>query len=269
MYSILETNMSERMIGRVFGNLTVKSVSDTYTLFGGIHYSCVCKCGVEKVIALNDLISRNVKDCGCIVAAATILNSTYKKFATIEMKIWDSIVDKCYNSYNKEYHLYGGKGITVCDRWKDSFENFYEDMGPRANIKQTVALNRNSNVYGPGNCKWYNHASYITPGSDPGFYEYNGKKLTTTELSKLPEAIHNRLRVHHLRSRIVTLGWSVEKALSAPIKGRKRNSLTVYTYNGVTKTIVQWAEEYKINYHKLYNRIMRSSWDFNRAVTTP
>lgn len=122
-------------------------------------WKCICDCGNFHNVPSNALRSGNTKSCGCL--KDEILKATNKR--KIESALgshhvrarntWSKMIDRCTNPKNKDYKLYGGRGISVCDRWK-SFKNFLDDMGDppdKTSIDRWPDKNGN---YEPGNCRW-------------------------------------------------------------------------------------------------------------------
>lgn len=134
--------------GKVFNELTViERAGRTHS--GKTLWKCLCFCGKETVKITNEIVSGKVKSCGCCewhIHHFEAYNS------------WQSARQRCFNPKNKDYEGYGGRGITMCERW-ESFTNFYRDMGdpPKDNITgERLSLDR-KNVdgnYEPNNCKW-------------------------------------------------------------------------------------------------------------------
>ncbi len=117
-------------------------------------WNCVCACGLTKAIAGYLLASGRTKSCGCekggLIRSSAI---THGKTNTREFKTWTSIKNRCNNRNSKDFQNYGGRGITVCDRWMESFENFAIDMGLRPE-GMSIERNDNDKGYSKENCCW-------------------------------------------------------------------------------------------------------------------
>jgi hypothetical protein len=251
------------LTGQKFGRLTVISKNAIGLRNGSARWNCVCDCGNKTVVTTSNLINIHTGSCGCLWKETV---TTHGMSSSPEYRIWSLIIQRCINSNCPRYHDYGGRGITVCDRWLNSFEAFYEDMGPRPSPDHSIDRRENDGNYEKNNCKWSTRVEQQNNKRNNVFYEYNGRKYQIAELIKLPEALINRVCHNTLVSRLQESGWSVEDAINTSIKVQIART---YVFNGITKTISEWSEEYNVDYHKLYRRLIRDKWDFERAVTTP
>ena len=115
----------------------------------------LCDCGAEKVISIYSVASGHTKSCGCISKeVASVRFKTHGQSRSSLYSRWVMMKDRCYNPKNIGYKNYGGRGITVCDRWKVSFENFKKDMGNIPTEQHSLDRKDNSKGYTPENCKW-------------------------------------------------------------------------------------------------------------------
>lgn len=113
-----------------------------------------CYCGNEFVSRNKDVKSGNTTSCGCY-RLSRILKAvvTHNKSKSSEFQTWANMIQRCYNKKIPNYYNYGGRGITVCDRWLNSFENFYADVGAKPPNTSIDRINNDGN-YEPTNCKW-------------------------------------------------------------------------------------------------------------------
>ena len=137
-----------------FGRLVVikclgKNVDRSHIL-----WKCKCDCGNEIITTTNSLNSGNTSSCGCYNRLViSKLHSTHRLSNSPTYRSWEAMKRRCYNQNDSAYHNYGGRGITVCDRWLESFENFYTDMGDRPEGMTLDRINNDGN-YELDNCRW-------------------------------------------------------------------------------------------------------------------
>jgi hypothetical protein len=139
------------LVGDKFGLLTVKELLPSIKHAGKTRrvWKCSCDCGSEIDI-IDDhlrLVTQIPRSCGCYVK-----DSFWKKTIS-ERNSWYSMLNRCYKEKDIGYEHYGGRGIVVCDRWLESFENFLEDMGTKPKGYSIDRIDVNGN-YEPYNCKW-------------------------------------------------------------------------------------------------------------------
>lgn len=111
-------------------------------------WGCLCECGNSTVVPTDKLKSGHTSSCGCKV------KSSGGMYLTSEYLAWCSMRQRCLTKTHKQYPEYGGRGITICQSWLDSFNSFYEDMGPRPSDKHSIDRKDNDSGYSKGNCRW-------------------------------------------------------------------------------------------------------------------
>src|SRR5580693_2694053 len=148
--------MSKRLelTGSRFGRLTVSGFA--YVKSRRAYWNCVCDCGAVRVVASATLVIGNTKSCGCLgrenLKASNLIHGMSK---TAEHKTWSGIIKRCENPKGKYWKNYGGRGIKICERWRNSFLNFYADMGPRPSPQHSIdRFPNNDGNYEPENCRW-------------------------------------------------------------------------------------------------------------------
>jgi hypothetical protein len=115
---------------------------------------CKCDCGTERTCLAGMLASGKSKSCGCQKAAAISRSRSKPNRDTAEYTAWTRMKDRCSNPNGARFKNYGGRGIKVCARWLDSFENFFADMGPRPSPKHSLDRRDVNGDYEKDNCRW-------------------------------------------------------------------------------------------------------------------
>ncbi len=148
------------IIGKKYKRVTILSeISKEERNSDHRKFLCQCDCGKKFITHLNLLRNGETKSCGCYKLESLIKRSTTHGLAGRSMKlpkeyrIWGSMIQRCENKKNKDYHYYGGRGISVCKRWH-KFELFIKDIGWRKDKTKSIERIDNNKGYCKKNCKW-------------------------------------------------------------------------------------------------------------------
>lgn len=179
-------------------------------------YLFKCECGNDKVATAINVRANRVKSCGC-------LSKKHGKFGTKIYRVWTGMKSRCYYEKDENYINYGARGIKVCERWKNSFINFYKDMGDKPSSKHQLDRIDNDGDYEPSNCRW------VTPSENCLNRRNKENKTGFKNIKVTPYGAY--------RARIVR-------------EGCERISLTRLDINDALKIRDQYIEEYNKNPQK-------------------
>lgn len=145
--------------GQKFGRLTIGRRAPSLTTNANRRFYCLCDCGNKPIVAFSSIKSGKIVSCGCFAAEqtrerVTTHGHTRGRRPTREYRTWTQMINRCENERNNAYSRYGARGITVCDRWRHSFENFLADMGERPPGTSIDRYPDRGGNYEPGNCRW-------------------------------------------------------------------------------------------------------------------
>jgi hypothetical protein len=171
-------------------------------------WECQCECG-EILYPQRAALNAGQTQCRkCSLIKAWNGKRTHGRAGTPEYIIWQGIQQRCKNPKEKAYPRYGGRGISVCKRWVDSFESFFEDMGKRPSDGHSIDRIDNDGNYEPGNCRWATFKEQCNNTSRNSLITFNGTTRTISEW-----ADHIGINYSTLFYRFKN-GWSIEKALT-------------------------------------------------------
>lgn len=207
---------SDILIGQIFERLTIVGHA-TPTPAGLQRVMCRCICGTEKPVMLANLRKGRTKSCGCFSRErAPFKHRTHGHRRTPEYGVWSTMRQRCTNPRSKKFAEYGARGITVCNRWIESFENFLADMGERPSPKHTIERIDNARGYQPDNCTWAIQRTQQQNRRDNNVVTYQGESLCISEWTRRLD-----LPVGLVSQRLHRLGWTVEKALNTPSQAER------------------------------------------------
>ena len=156
-------------------------------------FYCRCSCGNEKNFSLADLRSGHTISCGCYRKTFMVKHGKYN---TKTYKVWSHMRERCLQRNTKSFQSYGGRGITICERW-NTFENFYEDMGEKPEGKSLDRIDNNSG-YCKENCRWATQKEQMNNTRNNVLVTYHGETKTLTQWAD-EKGIHARNLRHRLK----------------------------------------------------------------------
>lgn len=153
------------------------------------------------------------ESCGCLADELTVKRSTTHGMTNSrEWETWHRMKRRCSDPNISSYPRYGGRGIRVCQRWLEAFQNFYDDMGKRPSGLYSIERLDSDGHYEPGNCVWATIAEQNCNKSNNVYIEANGETQTCAEwarrLGTNQTTIYSRLR----------MGWSHERSVTQPVR---------------------------------------------------
>lgn len=207
-------------IGKRFGRVTV--ISPSFAIGRSTAVTCRCDCGDERAYFLGNLQSQAEPMCpACRVASRPSKGGSggHPLF-----NIWKAMIQRCENPNHDAYHRYGGRGVSICARWRNDFDAFTADVGERPSPLHTLDREDVDGNYEPSNCRWATPVEQQNNRSDNVIVEWQGRAMTIREASALSRVDHHTFawRLSH--------GWTIEEAMTIPSmneanKGRPKSRI--------------------------------------------
>jgi hypothetical protein len=211
-------SVTEDLSGRRFGRL-VALQKHGKNKHGRTTWECVCDCGGSTVVTHSLLTRGATRSCGCLSTESRSANGRANRTHGLthlhEYRVWTNMKSRCYDQNQPGYLHYGARGIEVCDRWRESFVAFLENMGYAPKGHEIDRMDTDGH-YEPENCRWVtctvNTRNWrITPK-----FEHDGRIMALGDWSDecgIPYRV--------LRDRLAG-GWTLEVAISTPVRHRKQ-----------------------------------------------
>lgn len=212
--------------GMRFGRLTVieKGEDHIHNCRKTICWICRCDCGNYITVMTGNLNGeKHTKSCGCLSDEnRKARNNKYIKHGLCNTKLyhaWNSMKQRCLCETNCNYRDYGGRGITVCDEWKDDFYAFYRwSIANGYSDNLTLDRKDNDGNYTPENCRWVTQKKQSNNRRTNLYLEYNGETHTAAEWGDKLGAKRNCIVSERIKN-----GWSIEKAVTTPVRKTVRS----------------------------------------------
>lgn len=206
--------IAKEFVGKRFGRLT-----GVGTCFGNNHKTmvvCLCACGKSSTVSPQALRTKATRSCGCLAKETSAKqgkkNRTHGRSTTATYSVWRNMLTRCDNPRAFAFHRYGGRGITVCERWR-SFANFRLDMG---DPKKGATIDRidNDGNYEPGNCRWASRVQQANNRIKNRFIVAFGQTKTLAEWSR-----DRKCRAGYVAIlKRIGRGWKPEDAITRPLR---------------------------------------------------
>lgn len=207
--------------GQVFGRLTAVAFAGRNSRQG--LWRCRCECGGQATTTVTKLRSGHTTSCGCFknegIASRARKDGLFVGGRHRLFDTYHKMVARCTNPNDAAYEDYGGRGISVCDRWlkgegqKTGFSLFLKDMGPRPSSRYSLDRRENNGNYEPANCRWATAKQQARNRRSNRLVDCDGRKLALSEFCD-----RKGLRFNLVNGRIGR-GWSFERAISQPVRG--------------------------------------------------
>ena len=238
------------LTGQRFGRLTVikpmpKSQRRTY-------FECLCDCGNTKIVRSDSLTSGMVRSCGCMKKEQDrvnlVKNHSHKMSGTRIYNEWLGMKARCYNKNAEDYDRYGGRGIKVCEEWRDNFQAFY-DWAMSNGYSDDLTIDRidNDGNYEPLNCRWADIHTQNRNRRSNVMVNYKGQRMCLKDAAEASGISYGTLSSRYNRS------WPEDQLFKKYVPNSKRDSIIV-ELNGEKMTLTRAAKILGMSKGTLFRR---------------
>lgn len=196
--------------GMRYGRLLVQAQT---TSSGKAHWRCLCDCGQITEVSASNLATGHTQSCGCLRREASQSKRRYAKEHSTEYQIWRGLKQRTGTSPGKNAQWYSG--VELCTAWRDSFDQFLQDMGKRPSMQHSIERVNGALGYCPGNCIWVLPKVQANNRSSNFIIEHGGDIRTLAQWAE-----QTGISASTIRARLLRHGWSVQDALFIPVTRR-------------------------------------------------
>lgn len=203
----------EDLTGKTFGRLLVVSRAPNSPR-NATRWNCICACGNKRIAVGGCLKNGTWQSCGCLrdEKLRTHGLSKHPLWST-----WRLMNERCYKPSDQAYERYGGRGIKVCERWKNSIQSFIDDMGQKPPGSQLDRIN-NDGDYCPENCRWATPTTQANNRRSNSIIFYKGRAQTIMEWSRELGMSRRNISARYNK------GWTAERIFETPISQKVWNT---------------------------------------------
>jgi hypothetical protein len=218
-------NRKPAPIGKLFGNLVVLQEAEPYRIIRGNGKTasfrkmrCRCSCGAILSVKLSFIEggkTKSCRPCGAKTAGEKLIIHGHHSGgkSSPEYRSWRGMITRCFDPSSDSWATHGGRGISVCQRWRSGFQNFLADMGSRPSPHHSIDRIDNDGNYEPSNCRWATRSQQMRNTRTNRLITAHGETMCLSSWAERigisPNALYMRLR-----------RWSIERAISTPARAR-------------------------------------------------
>jgi hypothetical protein len=265
---IIMAGKGKNIAGVRFARLTAIAPT-SFRKGSSIVWVCTCDCGNSVEATVSSLSSGDKKTCGkCAFRTEKTVERNKKRTGfrkensakrNKSYEVWCGMLARCRNPNKKAFKHYGGRGISVCERWQSSFEAFLEDMGERPE-GMTIERIDNNGDYEPENCKWASPSEQARNKRSTVRITAEGRTQCLSDWAKEkglnPTSITERL----------DRGWTEEEAVATPARPPAFSKIKYLTFQGKTQSVSEWSRETGIGHTTLFARLKRG-WSVDLVLS--
>jgi hypothetical protein len=204
------TEQSNRLPSEEYSRLTVIGEAFRQYASGRRRMWVVqCVCGTKKTVFATDVKRGLTRSCGCLHREMLQKEkTTHGRTGTPEYVAWAHIIQRCENPNNKSYGTYGGNGVRVCKDWRESFDQFFADMGERPSTEHSIDRIDPTGDYEPVNCRWLLNSKQSANRRTNIYVEHNGQRLCLADYCR---AVGLSYKTASYRRNV--LGWPLSRTI--------------------------------------------------------